>query len=243
MSTILVIQHVESEGLGIMDKEIERLGFSPYHVRIYKNAKVPHKAPAQAKGVIILGGPMGVYEDAVYPFIKDELRLIESALKGDLPVLGVCLGSQLLAKAAGARVYKGRTKEIGWHPVRLTGEGSSDALFLGMPEEINVFQWHGDTFDVPDNAVNLATSKLFENQAIRVGKNAYGLQFHLEVTGRMIADWIRVNSAELKPLKGTIDPEAILKETPKEIPGLQRHGRVVVARFLRLLKPACQGSG
>lgn len=236
MRSILVIQHVASEGLGLIEQQLESAGFSARYVKVFAHDKIPIIVPHGVSGVIVLGGPMGVYEDDKYPFIKDEIKLLESAIKGAVPVLGVCLGSQLLAKAGGARVYKGKTKEIGWYKIKLTDAGASDRLFMGLPEELTVFQWHGDTFDVPAGGVNLASSDAFDNQAIRVGVNAYGLQFHLEVTPRMITDWISVNASELNALKGKIDPTAILNETPKYINTLNKHANAAIARFLRVVK-------
>ncbi|MBI5887563.1 MAG: gamma-glutamyl-gamma-aminobutyrate hydrolase family protein [Deltaproteobacteria bacterium] len=243
MSKVLVIQHVACEGLGIIEPELKKYGLKADFLKVFKNASLPRRIPQGYGALIVLGGPMGVYEDGVYPFIKDELNLLESALKTDLPILGVCLGSQMLAKAAGADVYKGKAKEIGWYKAELAGEGMKDRLFLGMPEEFTVFQWHGDTFDLPKGAVNLASSKLFKNQAIRVGRNAYGLQFHLEVTEKMIGEWIEVNAGELKSLKGFIDPDEILKETPKRIDALKRHGAAVISRFLRAVATGCEVCG
>ncbi len=243
MSNCLVIQHVACEGLGTIGPELKRYGFGADFIRIFKNDTVPRAFPRGCSALIILGGPMGVYEDGVYPFIKDELNLIESALKEDVPIFGVCLGSQMIAKAAGAAVYKGKAKEIGWYKARLTQEGMNDNLFLGMPEEFTVFQWHGDTFDLPKGAANLVSSKLFENQAIRVGKNAYGLQFHLEVTEKMIFEWIKTNAGELKAMKGVIDPEEIIKETPNRIEALKRHGVAVISRFLRMVQGGCEICG
>ncbi|MBI5826222.1 MAG: hypothetical protein HZB22_00595 [Deltaproteobacteria bacterium] len=231
---VLVIQHVECEGLGIIEAPLRRAGFAPEFIKVFRGQGLPRTAQGYS-AVIALGGPMGVYEEDIHPFISAELRLIESVLRSGLPFLGVCLGSQMLARAAGARVYKGKGKEIGWYKVRLTIDGMADRLFLGFPEEFTVFQWHGDTFDVPPGAVNLASSEMFPNQLIRVGRNAYGVQFHLEVTGDMIKDWIEVNGRELEALKGVIDPGKIVEETPRNVPDLLRYGNTAVERFLRAI--------
>lgn len=230
MSKILVVEHVPHEGLGIIGQALS--GFDLEYMRVYETG-MAEALPEGYSALIVMGGPMGVYESDIYPFINNEMELIKEAIKTDVPVLGVCLGSQLLAGAAGARVYKGEKKEIGWYNVSLTEEGSSDRLFLGLPDELPVFQWHGDTFDVPVNGVNLASSDLFPHQAIKVGKRAYGFQFHFEVTAKMIGEWIEINADELKAAK--IDPEKIIKETPENIEGLHRFGRAVVQRFARLI--------
>lgn len=231
---ILIIQHVPSEGLGIIAAPLCFDGFEADFFKAYEGKKLPRK-PEGYSALIVLGGPMGVYEEDKYPFIKDELGLIKEALKERLPILGICLGSQLLAKAAGANVYKGKDKEIGWYDVTLTEDGAIDNLFTGLPRDLGVFQWHGDTFDLPSGARVLASSSLFPNQVIRVNGNAYGVQFHLEVTADMIREWIEVNKGELESLKGRVDPKKILKSIPDKITELHRHGQVVIRRFLRMI--------
>jgi GMP synthase-like glutamine amidotransferase len=231
---LLAIQHVKSEGLGIIGAGLEGMGLDADLVRVFKGERVPERINGYS-ALIVLGGPMGVYESDIYPFINKEIRLIRSALRERVPVLGICLGSQLLAGAAGAPVFKGNAKEIGWYDVTLTGHGEAERLFAGMPKTMTVFQWHGDTFDVPAGARNLATSRLFKNQLIKVGPNAYGIQFHLEVTEAMIKDWIRVNKTELQALKGAIDPDKILKDTPLYIDDLHRYGGTVIKRFLSMV--------
>jgi GMP synthase (glutamine-hydrolysing) len=234
MARVLVIRHVAHEGLGVMKRPFE-MGFEVDYIDIYRNDVVPSRLDGY-DGLIALGGPMGVYEEDKYPFIKAEVKLIEEALKKRVPMLGICLGSQLLAKAAGARVYKGGAKEIGWHDVTLTEDSDDDRLFLAFPDKFRAFHWHGDTFDVPRGALMLASSELFPNQVIKVGPLAYGIQFHLEVTEKMIREWISVNHGELASLKGQVDPKAILKETPASIEGLNRLGSALASRFGRMVE-------
>jgi GMP synthase-like glutamine amidotransferase len=234
MGRVLVIKHVAHEGLGILRRPIES-GSVVEYVDLFRGATVPSRIDGY-DGLIVLGGPMGVYEDDRYSFIRPELKLIEDALKKRVPMLGICLGSQLLAKAAGAKVYKGNAKEIGWHDVTLTEDADYDWLFLGFPDRFRAFHWHGDTFDVPKGSLMLASSELFPNQVIKVGPAAYGIQFHLEVTEQMIREWISVNQEELAGLNGKVDPKAILDETPERIEALNRLGAALGARFSRMIE-------
>ena len=239
MASVLVFQHVATEGLGIIDKALKQKRVAADFIKIFKGERIPNNIHGY-DGLIVLGGPMGVYEEDIYPFIKDAVLLIKSALKNDVPILGICLGSQLLAKAAGADVYKGKKKEIGWYKVQLTDEGKRDGLFIGLPDEFTVFQWHGDTFDMgadlkSDPSSCLASSELFPHQIIKVGKNAYGLQFHLEVTEEMIREWIDVNGKELASVQSYINPQEILKATPRYIETIHTYGETVFSRFFNML--------
>ncbi len=235
MKEVIIIQQVPHEGLGVIGKELRKNSFATRIVKVYAGDTIPKKLSADTS-LIVMGGPMGVYEETSYPFIKEELALIEDSLGRGLPVLGICLGAQLMARAAGAKVFKGSTKEIGWYKITLTKEAESDKLFTGLPREQVVFQWHGDTFDLPTGAVRLASSELFPNQLIRIGANSYGLQFHLEVTAGMIIEWLseEENLKELEGLKGVISHENIIEATPSYIDALSRDGSSVFSRFLRL---------
>ena len=151
----------------------------------------PHEdlAISQGEALVVLGGLMSVNDPL--PWLRQEERYLMRAISSDVPVLGVCLGAQLLARCLGARVYAMERKEIGWHPVHLTEAGRDDPLFRGLPAEETVFQWHGDAFDLPHGSEKLASSDLCPNQAFRHGSNLYGIQFHPEVTPEIIAAWYR----------------------------------------------------
>jgi len=241
LKKILIVQQVPHEGPGIIAPVIRDHGLEPVFARAWLGEAAPYAVPGgcgRFRAIIVLGGPMGVYEEQAHPFIRDELRLIRGALSLGTPVLGICLGAQLLARAAGAAVYPGPSKEIGWYTVRLARAAAADTLLAGLPPDLTVFQWHGDTFDVPPRAVNLASSEAFPNQLLRVGRNSYGVQFHLEVTEEMVREWIAVNAAELASLNGVIDPAGIIERTPRLIGALHCHGRAVASRFLRLASGA-----
>jgi GMP synthase (glutamine-hydrolysing) len=185
MAEAIVLQHVACESPGAIGDALQRHGLGLRVVRIDAGEPVPSTLAA-AGGLVVMGGPMGVYETDRYPHLRAELRLIEDALRRDRPVLGVCLGSQLLAAALGARVYPGGYKEIGWYPVTLTDAAATDRLLRDAPRSFTALVWHGDVFDLPAGAVRLASSELTEHQAFRYGDSTYGLLFHLEVTAAQL---------------------------------------------------------
>ncbi len=229
---ILVLQHVEAEGPGLIKAVAKAEGFRLHTIRLFSGEKVPPD-PRAWSAIVVMGGPMGVYDEAKYIFISNELKFMESAFKYNIPVLGVCLGAQLMARAGGAEVWSGEKKEIGFYKIRLTPKGQSDALFLGLPEEIIVFQWHGDTFNIPENASNLASSGLFRHQLLKIGTNSYGLQFHIEVTEPMIADFLAAGASELAGVPYIKSPQAIKKEASELLPAIHGIGRAIIRRFLR----------
>ncbi len=187
---ILAIQNAPGEHLGYFEHVLEDLGL------IYEYA-YPPRFPALRgfSRLIVLGGPMGVYEAGRYPFIQDETLYIRRAFSLGIPVLGICLGAQLMASSLGAEVFPGGKKELGWHSLRLTEEGEKDAVLGVLPREFNAFHWHGDTFTLPENTLHLASSRMYENQCFRYD-TSYALQFHLEVTEEMIREWVCVLDAE-----------------------------------------------
>jgi GMP synthase-like glutamine amidotransferase len=168
--------------------------------------------------LVVMGGPMNVYEEDVYPFLAQETRIIREALEQDRPMIGFCLGAQLMAKASGVMVSKGPKKEIGWYAVRLTDQGTKDPFLKSFPEEFFVFQWHGDTFHLPDGAVRLVSSEDYLNQAMRIGTNSYGFQFHFEITKDMISEWLEAGQEEFKQIKDRNLPEKILIDADTHIP-------------------------
>jgi GMP synthase (glutamine-hydrolysing) len=182
-----------------------------------------------------MGGPMGVYEGEKHAFLPREIDFIEKAVSRGVPTLGVCLGAQLLARALGSPVYPHRFREIGWYPLRLTPEGRKDPAFRRWPPRARVFQWHGDTFDLPQGAALLARSPLCENQAFRHGRTAYGLQFHLEVTPAMIGEWLAQpgTARELAAPEAQSAP-AIRRGAGRYGPALERLGNIFFGEFARL---------
>ena len=232
MSTVLVLQHVGCETLGTIADALAAAGATPQYIRTFSGQPVPKEIGAAA-GLIVMGGPQSVYEQDRYPFLRDEQRLIADALQREIPVLGVCLGSQLLAATLGAPVTKGRQKEIGWYPVTLSDDAKNDALFAGIKREFTGFHWHGDIFDLPHGAVSLASTALTPHQAFRYSRHAYGFLFHLEVTSPQIAEMVTLFADELHAAGA--DAHAILSETKKHLPQLHKLGTGVFRAWTSLL--------
>lgn len=185
---ILFVKHIDIEGPGTLGDFLEAHGYATKTIDLGAGDRLPHSF-RDIQAVVILGGPMNVYEEDKYPFLKKEDVFIKEALAREIPLMGICLGSQLLAKACGAGVGKSPRKEIGFSPVQLTPAGTRDPLFQGLERELEIFQWHEDMFEIPLGARWLATSPGCPHQAMRVGRCAYGLQFHVEITGRSVREW------------------------------------------------------
>ncbi len=202
---VFVFRHVPFEDLGLIRAPLEERGISIEYADLYRlGAPVPDVT--QAAGQIFMGGPMSANDDL--PYLRQELQLIAQAVERRQPVLGVCLGAQLIAKALGAKVYRNPVKEIGWFEIHFTGAAARDPLFAGVGPSETVFHWHGETFDLPPGAEWLAYSEACRNQAFRFAAGVFGLQFHLEVTSAMIEDWSAqdANCGDVRELATPIDP-------------------------------------
>ena len=200
----LAFRHVPFEGLGRIEPALGARDIAVDFADLYQaGAALPDIAAYDA--LIFLGGPMSVNDDL--PFLGREMELIREAVARRQPILGICLGSQLIARALGAAVRRNPVKEIGWYDVRFTAGAGEDRLFRGLSTE-SVFHWHGETFDLPSGAELLASSDLCRHQAYRIGERVYAIQFHLEVTPEMIADWCvqDENSGDVRELERAIDP-------------------------------------
>ena len=235
MRRILVFQHVAWELLGTLNPLLKQAGFRIRYVNFERH---PDAEPNLRKynGLVVLGGPMNVDQVDEYPHLETETRLIRDAIARRIPVLGICLGAQLIAHALGARVYANGEKEIGWYDLSLTDTGREDPLLRGLGASERIFQWHGDTFDLPVGAEHLASSPTCTNQAFRYGDLVYGLQFHLEADQPMIERWldVPVHREELAQLGGRIDPDQIRQETPTRIDHSMALSHKVFGAFIDL---------
>lgn len=229
--SVWALFHDAREGPGIIGNAMASRKIAVRRVRTFRQERVPRQMRGAA-GLILMGGPQSVYEQDRYPFLRDEIRLIQDALQKNKPVLGVCLGSQLLAAALGAEVRPGR-KEIGWHRVTLTRNAAGDELWGGVKRSFTAYHWHGDVFDLPRGAVTLASSDLTACQAFRYGHNAYGILFHMEVTARMIQGMVRAFPDDLQAA-GT-EASSVLRRVRTCLPELGRIGSGVFARFADLV--------
>jgi GMP synthase (glutamine-hydrolysing) len=244
---LLVVKHVEQEGPGMLAKSFEDAGWSLVTVELGKGNALPENLDGLA-AVVLLGGPMNVYQEEAYPFLRDEDRFIKEVLKEETPFLGICLGAQLLAKACNAPVMKAARKEVGWYTVDLAQKGLQDRLFRQLNGPLTVFQWHEDTFEVPDGGSLLCVSDVIRNQAFRIGTCAYGLQFHVEASLDMVEAWMKDEEC--------IDVEKILRQGGIVRETLEEQAAAIFNNFRRLAesvvrvkrimktflekKPACQ---
>jgi GMP synthase-like glutamine amidotransferase len=229
----LIIQHVDIEGPGLIECCLKQ-GKTSYKILNLKPG-IHFPKLDDFTHIVFLGGPMNVYEEDRYPFLRDEDLFIKEAIQRGKSVLGICLGAQLIAKALGAKVFKAPIKEIGWYDVSLTKIGSNDPLFSNLPKTFPVFQWHEDTFEIPEKAKLLAISDSVLHQAFRYGENAYGLQFHLEVTREMIAEWMKTYEEEFKGLQShkLFSKAEIMIETKIKIETYTRRGIKFLSNFFR----------
>jgi GMP synthase (glutamine-hydrolysing) len=223
---VQVLQHADAETPGLVGQALETKGIGLRFARPHRGEPVPREL-GDAVGLLVMGGPMGVYEADRYPHLRDEIRLIEVALAQGCPVLGICLGSQLLAHALGAEVRKGARKEVGWHTLTLTEDGLLDPLFKGLESSFVSFHWHGDVFDLPSGAVSLARSELTRCQAFRHGTSTYGLLTHMEVTPEIVSGMVEAFPDDIRETGQTA--AAILDDAQKLLPSLSARGRRVFA--------------
>jgi GMP synthase (glutamine-hydrolysing) len=221
---MIVIQHEPGEGPGTLARFLP----APRLLRAWAGDPIPGDADA----LVVLGGGMGVYEQDRYPYLGEEIRLLRRCVERERPVLGICLGSQLLAKALGGEVAKAPRKEIGFYRVRLAGPAAEDPLFAGTPESFVAFHWHGDAFTLPKGAVPLASSTLTPLQAFRFGPRAWGVQFHLETDEEVLAAMM---AGETELREAGVEVEHLRAQAERELPRLREIARPIFSRFAALL--------
>jgi len=189
MPRLLVFQHVASEPAGTLDPFLRGSGFRLRYIN-FERTPDADPDPRRYDGLVVLGGSMNMDQTDAFPHLKTEIEVMKEALAREMPILGICLGAQLLAAALGATVHPAPVREIGWYPLQSSPSAGNDALLRHVTHGQHVFQWHSYTFAVPPDAVHLASTETCPNQAFRHGSNAYGLQFHPEVDRDLIARWL-----------------------------------------------------
>ena len=232
---LVVVQHLFCESPGAYDIELDRRGVQREVVEIDTGDKLPDWN--QFDGIIAMGGPMSVNDEAEHPWLVDEKRWVAEAVRAGKPFFGACLGVQLLASALGAPVYPLAQAEVGLLPVIRTQEGVVDAVVGGLAEPLVTLQWHGDTFDLPEGGVLLASSPAAPNQAFRYGDAAYGIQFHLEVTPEMAEQWSAVPeySAALTATLGEEGGKAFLADAVARHEELGGQAQRLIGSWLDLI--------
>jgi GMP synthase (glutamine-hydrolysing) len=233
MPPLLVLRHAPEVPLGSVAGVLAEAGLPFRYVDLFET--VPERLPLEdAAGLIVLGGAMNANDVAEYPFLDTELGWIRAAVDRRLPLLGICLGAQLLAKALGASVYRNPVKEIGFGSVELTAAAGRDRLFGGRGPSETVFLWHADTFDLPRGAVRLARGAQCPEQAFRYGESAYGVQFHVEMTPELLEAWLREPGfeREIEELPG-VDAAAIRRVAAEQFSAMREFSRCLLGRFAR----------
>ena len=228
---VLVLQHIACEPPGVFEDVLRERSAELVRVELDEGEALPARDGFDL--VVAMGGPMSVNDEEELPWLREEKRLIRDAVRAGTPYWGACLGAQLLAAALGARVYTGSAPEVGVLPVRLTDEALDDPVCAGLPRELLTLQWHGDTFDLPPGAVLLASSPAYPHQAFRVGR-AYGVQFHVEVSAEMAAEWARVPAYrdQLERVQGPGALDRLLADFDEARPAMLEHARGMFERFV-----------
>jgi GMP synthase (glutamine-hydrolysing) len=231
--TAAIFIHERNEGPGTFGTILEKQGFTlkPFITPEQDIAALDSLAPDL---LVVMGGPMGVYEAEKYPFLKAEIKALERRLAADKPVLGICLGSQLMTAALGEKVFKGtQGKEIGWNPLILTPEGKNHSVRHLAGDQTNMFHWHGDTYELPQGATLLASSSLYKNQIYSYGRNALALQCHPEVSVEQAGEWANEASKEVAQSKITGDVTELQQQTVQNADTMAIQGRKFLLEWLK----------
>jgi len=231
---IHALYHAPTETLGLIKTCLDKRGMDVAEHHLYEGCRVP-PFTHEIEALIVMGGPMNVNETHLYSFLDTEMELIKQATLAGRPVLGICLGAQLIAKALGSRVYPNSVREVGWHPIELLSVARKDRLLSEAPQTFDVLHWHGDTFDLPAGAVHLAKSHNCVHQAFRWGPLAWGLQFHLEVTPEMAEAWVQ-GEESVSYIRGAgEEPGAIVEKAPAIFSTLQPIAEQIFSLFLDIV--------
>lgn len=233
MPNCLVVQHVAPESAFAVDHALRAAGVTIDSCQVFGGDEIPGDIGG-LDGVVVMGGPMSASSDEGFPSREAEISILAEALAAGIPTLGVCLGAQLLAVAAGGSVYRDpQGPEIGWAPVHLAPACEDDELFAGLPSTLRVLHWHGETLDLPPGSQRLISNQAYVNQAYRVGDVAWGVQFHLEVTTEAVEGFLDAFAEDVERLPG--GPEGLWAATPAAVATLAPARDLVCGRFAGLV--------
>jgi GMP synthase (glutamine-hydrolysing) len=240
-AAILVLQHIACEPPAAYEDELVERGLMLHRVQLDEGEALPGRGEFAA--IVAMGGPMGTYDEAAFPWLSAEKRFIAQAVRGGTPYWGVCLGAQLLAASLGSAVAPGPLPEVGVGPVRLTGGAATDPVFASAPAVFEALHWHGDTYELPDGAVRLAGSTQYEQQAF-VFQRAYGLQFHLEVSAALAQEWLEVPAYidSLERVIGAGQASVLLERVASASAGATSLARTLFGRWLEEVVGISAGS-
>lgn len=230
LKTAQALRYIAFEDLGSFEAPLREAGYDIEYIDVAERDPATLD-PLVADLLVVLGGPIGVYDHDAYPVVTEEMGLLRARLAADRPTLGICLGAQLMAAALGARVYPGPAKEIGWSALELSGEAAANPL--AVLREVPVLHWHGDTFDLPEGGTLLASTPLCANQAFSRGPNVLGLQFHPKVLGARFEHWLLGHANELAT--AGIDPVTLRRDAGRHASGLERAGAALLTGWLSRL--------
>lgn len=232
--TLLVIQQVDFEGLGIFEDILKEKHIS-WDMKLAADLTSQDIYHKKYKALIILGGPMGVYEVDKYPFINLEISLIQEFIKAKKSILGICFGAQLICKAIGGMVKPFSQKELGWYPIKLSSHASQSSFFDEFKDQEYVFHWHGDQCLLPEDATHIASSEICKNQAFIFQENVIGLQFHIEVSEDIIDNWFNqpVNKDFIQQMSNYMPQSKVIKDTKVYLFRMQELGNNLFRKFLQ----------
>ena len=229
---VLVLQHADPEHPGLIADAVQKVGGVLEIVRGDLGQPVPESLD-DYDGLMIMGGPQSVYEEDRFPYLRDEKRLARQAIDNNIPIIGVCLGSQIIADVLGSEVHPSGGVEIGWKPVTRSREVAADPVLSALPETFTPLHWHGDVYDLPEGAILIGSSEMTSCQGFIYGETTYALLFHLEMTEPQIMDMARLFSEDIR--RGGLDPSDLLSETPACAAALEHYATEVFTRWATLL--------
>lgn len=229
-----VIRHIGEERLGSYREVFEEEGIEYHYIDAAHDEKLDALDAVSPDLLIVMGGPIGVYDCEHYPFLKAEMKILEKRIAADKPTIGVCLGAQLIAAALGAKVYRGtKGEELGWHPIEVSERGQKTAVAHLDRKHTSMFHWHGDTFDLPKGAELLASSANYQHQVYTHGKNIIGLQCHAEVTERMLREWMILFVRQVVGPNKVIDLAELRKQTAINAPVMKEQAKKFLRDWIR----------